>query len=371
MIRTWILLLFILTAVGLVAPGALAAPSSGPSFNCSRPSEIEAVICKDPILSADDRRMTSLYSEAKPGALGLGSNQLAAQRKWLKELNVTCADAAWTKFGFKSLRACVGAYYDDRLQQLAVASLLVSPMRSLGEIRRINPQAAPIYEAAAQYATIDDPARRAKTVETLLAPIYGAMDQNTRNSLRMVDGNAMSARAAARSDHNFAMFFDVASVFMLHGRLIWPCAVLVKRPGLINGLGSIWGGAIDGHVPASDCWAALPAVPEVADLSQAALRAQPPCEGTIRFSTGREYAKLIDAVRLHRTEIWESRDSTGGNLGADQRTFRRRHATETAKADVDLAAYYRRYFATSSRMAEHDSRTAIAALIGNAFDLCQ
>jgi uncharacterized protein YecT (DUF1311 family) len=356
----------------LIAPvtHATAAAPDGPSFDCSKPSEIEAVICRNPELSADDRHMAALYQAAKPGALGVGSNELNAQRDWLKDLKKECADGAWKNLHEPSLRDCVALLYRDRLRALAVATLMTTPETSLSELRQIDPKAAPIYEALFDYASINDAPRRIKAVENLLTPIYAAMDQDARNAFKSAGANAMTAHDAAASDVGFAQFFDISAMFG-NVELTWPCEALLKRPGLIAGLGSLWGGAIDGQVPSSDCEAMLPQTPLVAAVSQQAMDAQPVCEGTIRFSTGRDYVKLSDAVLMHRTDVWGPAAPNVDGSGQQQRRFQRKHAAEIVKAEAELSAYYVRYYGIARDKAQGEAASAIEALIGGAFGYCE
>lgn len=356
-----------------------AEVSSGPSFDCAKPSEIEAVICSDPSLAAADRRMTAFYNAAKTGALGTGSNQLEAQRDWLKERDKLCAKGAWKTYS-KSLRACLAGEYDERLEALAIAALMVEPKESLDELGRFNSKAAPIYQAVYDYASINDPNRRASTVEAELTPIYATMDANTRQHLQSPPySGAATAHEAASSDANFAAFFAIYGTLGYDGNgddLVWPCAVLLKRPGLAVGLGSYFGGAIDGRIPGSDCEAEMPPTREVTALSDAAYAAQPNCEGTIRFSTGRDYAKLQDAVRLHRTEVWETRKPLALAKAEDaldpfERIWRRKHEAQIDRAEAVLEAYYIQYFRVQPKAANRDAWRAIDKLIEGPFESCE
>jgi hypothetical protein len=155
--------------------------------------------------------------------------------------------------------------------------------------------------------------------------------------------------------------------------LTWPCAVLLKRPGLVDGLGAFFGGAIDGSVPSSDCEAALPPSPGVEALIDTANAAQPPCDGTIRFTNGREYVKLEDAVRLHITKVWETKDRAANaavSLDPTERAWRRRHKAEIDKAEAARETYYIRYFGVEPKAAKRDALSATDALIDGPFRSC-
>jgi hypothetical protein len=94
---------------------------------------------------------------------------------------------------------------------------------------------------------------------------------------------------------------------------------------------------------------------------------QPPCEGTIRFSTGREYAKLEDAVRLHRRDVWRDRK---GSPSAEEVKFRLGKATLIDRTSTALASYYVRYFQSGRLDAIADGRAATSALVSAAFGYC-
>jgi len=327
------------------------------------------MVCGDPVLAADDRKLASLYKIALPGALGDGSDQLNAQRRWLEDLDKQCASGAARSLQERDLKVCIAGYYKDRLEQLAVADLLTAPKESLAELREVDPTATPIYEALLDYASIDDAGRRAKAVEADLAPTYAAMGEETRSKLARGDGKITTLHEVASSDVGFALFFDISAMFN-DVRLMWPCAALIKRPGLVEGLGSVWGGAVDGLVPRSNCETTLPPVHVVAALEDNAWRAEPLCDGTIRFSTGADYDRMRTAVRLHRTEFW-SGDRAPEQGSGDGAKFRRGHAHDIAKAKTELATYYQRYFSVPPGQATKDADTAIDALAWGAFDLCQ
>ena len=60
----------IAAAAFFAASAQAATPSDKPSFDCARASAIELIICDDSDLSAADRRLSTFYALAKPGALG-------------------------------------------------------------------------------------------------------------------------------------------------------------------------------------------------------------------------------------------------------------------------------------------------------------
>jgi uncharacterized protein len=91
----------------LLAEGACASPkASSPSFDCAKaaPSSIEELVCKDPELSALDRRMAVVYAAAlKKAANGKPPMLKARQRGWVKGRNDCWKD--------KDRRACVKESY--------------------------------------------------------------------------------------------------------------------------------------------------------------------------------------------------------------------------------------------------------------------
>jgi uncharacterized protein len=354
--------------IGLGIPGGgraePGASSAGPSVPCTSPSEIEAVICKDPALSAADRRMATLYQAAKLGPLHNGSNQAGVQREWLKGRDAQCASGA-LKMG-RTARDCVAGAYDERLESLAIADLLAEPQLSLAVLRDVDPEAEPYYEALLAYATIDNEAERTKVVEAKLAPLYAGMSPEVKQGIEYQGQEAATAHDAAASDDGFERFFDISA---MRGdvRLVWPCAVLIKRPELVFGLNAFYGSSADSSVPDSDCEEVLPPSPaELKALADAASDAQPPCEGSIRFAYFRNYLALQDSLRLHLVEGW-GRD---GKASKEEMRFRRRQSALIARTGAALAAYYTHYFHVSRSDAATDGRAAADALISAAFDSC-
>lgn len=343
-----------------------APPAGGPSFSCQSASGLEDLICHDAGLSTADRRLAALYQAARGGAAGQGSNQLFAQRQWLKDRDARCSGEAWKQRLYKTLRACLVDQYDERIKALAVADLISAPQLSLEALRAVASEGEPYYAALQAYATIDNPSERAKVVEARLAPLYAKMSPQVRNGLDYVGKQALTARQAASSDAGFAQVFDIASMQGDLG-LTWSCAALIKRPGLIVGLGAIWGGAIDGRVPSSDCDEALPSPWEPGALSEAAFKVQPSCAGTIRFSTSRDHAMLEDAIRLRRSSVWQGKRRP---ISEGEAMFRRKNAPLVDKTVSALTTYYMRYFPAGTTTPAADAKAATDALIASAFGYC-
>lgn len=334
------------------------APSSTdqPSFSCASPDAIEAAICADPALSSRDRAMSVLYTASLKGeSAAAPSPQRAAQRAWLKTRKECLND---------DLRKCLAQQYDARLNSLAVAALFQSKDAALAELARQDPKVRPIYEAIYLYATRDTQAARIAAVEPLIAPIFNALSGMPTALFEDIP----DARAAASSDDAFALFLDVASVSDY--ALTLPCDALVRRPGLIHALGAQYGGAIDGQLIQADCASTLPALPRLEDLVRAAGSVQETCEGTIRFSLGRNAGKTLVAVRLHRPDIWKAGDR-GGSTSGPAAQFRSRHRAQIASAIAELAQYYAANFKVAPQVARADATSAIHAVVDGTFKLCE
>jgi len=349
----------LLAALACNANFALDAPLlDQPSFSCASPTKIEAAICADPALAARDRTMAVLYAAARGGALASGSSQEESeQKKWLKLRNEGCSKG--------DLRQCLADAYDDRLQALAVAALFRAHDAAMAELTRENPKSAPIYEAIYGYATIDNPREQAAAVEKLIAPIFATIHDNPWAISQLRD--IPDARTAASSDHSFAVFLDVASVSEY--TLTLPCGALVRRPGLMQALDSRFGGAIDGDLIQSDCFATMPPLPNLDRIMSAAVSVQPNCEGTIRFSLSRDYDKKRVAVLLHRPDLWKI-DNAGEDTHAVD-LFRLRNRDRLDAAVTELATYYSQNFAVSPQTSRTEGIKAVEYLLRGAFDLCE
>jgi len=343
------------------ATRAVAAPLvEGPSFSCAAPNQLESVICSDPLLAAKDRTLAQLYAAARIDVFGLGpSQEQDVQRAWLKTINKQC--------GQQSAKACLNDAYDDRLTALAVAALFRTPDQALQLLHRTAPKSAPIYEAIYRYATTSDTDERRRTVAGLIGPAFDDLKAQGANwPTFMALKNAV---AAASDDAAFGAFLDEASVSDYE--LTLPCSALLRRPALIAALGSQFGGAIDGDIMSSDCDVTTPRLASFDELTNAATAAQPFCEGTIRFSTGRDYAELLDAIRLHHVDHWKSgaEEPPAGQDRAEKRFERSRGMLE-ANAKEELARYYLQVFNVAPGLAETQAIGAIDAAIDAAFNQC-
>jgi uncharacterized protein len=349
----------LIAAVFTAFAGISQGQTTAPSFDCTKANMSEAAICADPDLASRDRAMAELYPAALPSAAGVGvSREQAAQRSWLKFRSNACTKTPEAK--------CLSASYDVRLKELAVAALFNSPDAALGMLRRLDPNSAPIYEAIYRYATIVDPAERAATVEKLIGPIFDAI--HTEPGVEEFFKNIPTAHDAAASDDAFSTFLQIASVSDFS--LTLPCGAMLRRPGLISALRARFGSSMDGRLLNSDCGTTLPERLEFSKLEQAAINAQPPCEGTIRFALGRGYEQMLVKIWLHRLDRLEAgipEMATDDN----SKQFRAGHAGMAEAAKAELAKYYSDIFKVPPDTARHDALGAVNAVIHGAFNLCE
>jgi uncharacterized protein len=363
-------LLGVALAVPLAHSAQNAASAAGPSFSCaSAASAIETMICSDTALAARDRTMTTLFNAAQTDAFGQGmSQQRILQRRWLKDRNERCSDG--------DMRTCILGAYDDRLKELAVAALFQAPKVALEELTREDPKSAPLYKAIYRYAIMTGGADRT-AVEKLIGPAFKELSDKpwARPLADVTDAND-----TVSSDENFSVFLDVASVGGY--ALTMPCAALVRRPGLMGALDTVYGGAIDGQLILSDCEAMTSPLENVDRLTKVAVLAQPSCEGTIRFSLGRDFDKMLVAIRLHRTDLWKiteldasprDQDDTGDDSAkdVDEPHFVEAHQVLRSRATDELAAYYSTHFNVPPALAEKQALSAINAIISGAYNLCE
>jgi uncharacterized protein len=372
-------LLATLAAATVIVPSVAwaAAQPSGPSFTCPGTSETEAAICADPDLAADDRRMQSLYSAAKPGALGNGSSQLAAQRKWLKERD-KCNGDGWKSYailGVKDVRECVALSYSFRLEDLAIADLFVSHTAAMAELTRQTPKDAPIYEAIYQYATISDPTVRAKAVKPLVSPVFEATRVHPAQDVPGVGhvpespeirfNNIPTAEAAVASDKNFSAFLDVAFEWAMdrdrEGLL--PCGALVRRPGLIAAMGERWD-------PYTDCDDTLPSTPAFDRLVDLAGRASPPCQGTIVIDIGATWQASVTSRRLNLPDQASRFFNHAGKMDLTEQRFRRKAKIQIEAANMEMAHYYAAYFNLTPSVADQKAIEMVNEGVSAAFE-CQ
>ncbi len=350
------------------APQARAQAAQGPSFNCAGAKDVDAVVCKDAALSADDRRLSALYTAVRQSVFGAGpSQQQDVQRKWLKDLHADCAAGAFARTGSKTQRDCVADRYTQRLGDLAAAALIADHDGAMAVIRQTAPGDAAIYEAIYQYATIDDARARAARVTQTLGPVYAGLSGDQKSAFTD-NGGPASPAAAVVSDEAFGAFVDLTDSEAGHA-VSWPCAAMVKRPGLLGALGAVYGSNKDNFLPYADCEEMTPpGAAGFTDFMTQTLQAAPDCGGTIRFAGGREFYRMRTAALLHRPEQWAR--FKAGVPDKVEKGFRARHAAAIAKARAALAAYYTQTFHLDAATAERDAAAITTILISQAYDLC-
>lgn len=357
--------IFVVVVLAALAPFSSRAADSGPSFSCAGAKDIEATICADPGLSAADRRLAHFYSEVRTDILDVGpSGQLAVQRQWLKDMNAGCAIKAWVK-QFKSQADCVRGHYDTRLQDLAVSALLRDHDAAMAELRRTAPHDAPMYEAIYLYATIDNPQARAAKTADVLTPVYAAISDR-KAVFGELDGPE-TPQAAAASDKAFVLFAQLYSG-TLDTPLSWSCAAIAHRPGLIGGLGPLWGSGSDNGLPQADCRIMAPQVAAFTDFVDTLQHDAPECDGTIRYAGYREFERLRTAALLHVAGAWKASKPTPPEEGLAK--YLKTHAQAVVRAKAALAQYYQTVFKLAPDRAAADAAVILNLTAALAYDPC-
>jgi hypothetical protein len=177
--------------------------------------------------------------------------------------------------------------------------------------------------------------------------------------------------AVVSSDQGFANFLIVANGWysdqQFGPRLDIPCAAFVRRPGLIVVLGSRFS-------PSSDCMAMLPPTPKLDRLVAAALRAQPPCGGSIIRDLGAVYNEGLIENRLNISSrpvgAGESY-SISNNIDSRERQFRARYAGKIRGSIEELRNYYSVEFNLVPSISQAKARRAVDFAVSGAFHLCE
>jgi uncharacterized protein len=340
------------------APALAAPPAVQASFDCTHAAgAIETAICAHPDIAARDLTVAQLFALVRTDALGTGpSDELTRQRQWIGQRDKDCAKAA-------DVAACLRLDYDGRLEELAAAALIRAPQPALAELKRQKPDAAPLYQAIYLMATSADTPSRAQSVEALIAPAFAKLAADQADMLDTIK----TAHDAAASIKNFDTFIDLVAVE--DGLAVtMPCEAIVKQPGLINALDSQFGSTMDGQLGASDCDVMLPPPAAFASFAAAALdkaTSDPDCTGSIRYAGMRSYTEFLITAQLDR--------QAGGKRNAETvretAAYERAHASATAAAIADLAAYYTQRFHTPDAAAA--ARKAVDQVTDMAFNACE
>lgn len=340
-------------AFALAEPLAQTPVIITPSFNCSlAKSAIDKTICDDPKLAQADAVMGQLYAAAKTSAFGHGlSNEFAAQRQWLKERE-DCG--AFHKSVYKTRAECLSGRYEARNHDLAVATLFAGLPLALDTLRKIDPEAAPLYEAIVLY--VNAPAswnlagspQRSRILQ-LLQPYFDDFRKDEQKGFGkdILQNEGISQPAdALKSKHHFIQFLQIASAY-LDGEPIprpLPCAAIVRRPELIDASDAVFGSTLDNFILYPDCGETLPPLPQLERLNEQINKGWPDCEGSIRFSAYRFYSRAKNDARL----------ASIGDINRFARSAEARRPMRMPKlrgvplaainaAVAELTAYYRTY----------------------------
>lgn len=340
-------------AFALAEPVAQTPVITTPSFNCSLAnSAIDKTICDDPKLADADAVMGQLYAAAKTSAFGHGlSNELGAQRQWLKERE-DCA--VIDKRVYKTRAECLSGRYDARNHELAVATLFAVRPLALDTLRKLDPDAAPLYEAIVLYVgapanwNLAGSPQRSRMLQ-LLQPYFDDFRRDEQKGfgkdILQNEGISQSADAL-KSKHHFIQFLQIASAY-LHGDPIprrMPCAAIVRRPELIDASDAVFGSTLDNFIFSPDCAETLPPLPQLERLNDQINKSWPDCEGSIRFSAYRFYSRAENDARL----------ASIGKINRFARSAEARRPMRMPKlrgvslaainaAVAELTAYYRTY----------------------------
>lgn len=339
-------------AVGFVAVGVLHAQSNSPSFVCSaNGSAVEQAVCSDSKLASEDQFMARLYALAQVSAFGQGpSNELAAQREWLKSREV-CLHAD------RPPATCLAGPYAWRNEQLALAILFAHPEIALPELRRLDPQAAGMFEAIYLYSRSPRLSRGDQQRIVMLLRPYAAKSGEA-------NWGEPAPEDAVKSDSAFAEFIGVRSAYLdgdSYGRA-FPCAATVRKPKLIDATAPKFGSNMDNFVIQSDCEDTLPPLPRLTSLVEKRKKGMTDCGGgSIRFAYYRSFSNDVLAARL----------ATSAQLrNKPIKPFpRRRNVSnaDVAAAVDELTAYYVRYDRAGAQDARPLARQMILDMLDEAW----
>lgn len=372
----------------LLSSLAVAAPSGNrPSFSCDNARGMVAVVCASSMLSAKDRTMDALYRVSRVAVTGgEPSGEVAIQRQWLRNTEKACS-------ANKSAERCFSAAYDERNQELAIDALFGAHEIAMAELRSVplvslpnyifaemaadRQAAAAVYEAIYRYATVDPLPLRVAAVAPLIAPLFATIKGRPWAS---PINDQREPRDAIATDQNFAAFLAVASVSVLPATIVLPCGALVRRPGLIDVLHSYYGGAIDGHLIGTTCDTATVLLPAFDGIFRSANDSQEPCSGTIRFSLGRDTARILTAIRLHRMDVLAPKPSQKSarerapivvEVPPEVTKFLSTHGRVAEAAQRGLAAYYSASFHVPPGKARADASFAVRRAVQAIYGGCE
>ena len=357
-------------AAWLCAPHPVAADPAppGPSFDCARAQGVvETTICGDPELTAADRTTAQLFAAVRTDALGVGpSAEPDAQRRWLAERDKMCAIKG------NEIAACLRQEFDARLDLLAVAALIRAPEPALAELRRQDPDHAPLFEALWRMATMPAGAARTDAVAALIGPAF----EKVRTAGKQTNdpdhgggpitvamlGSMRTARDAASTVENFDVFFDLSGIVDTIGPAYITCEAIVRQPRLIDAVGVSFGDRRQDGLGVTDCDDELPPPPRFAAFAAAAIdaaTASPRCTDARRAVAVPLYQRFLIVVQLDRQG---PAPPTNPRVARNAAVFTEAHATDESAAEADLASYYAR------ELHPPDAAGAAHAAIGQVVD---
>lgn len=205
--------------------------------------------------------MAALFAATATSAWGKGpSNQRAVQRDWLAGRD-TCAGPEQAAKGSSDLNGCLLMAYRQRNGDLAVAALFTERELALTVLRRVKPGMAGLYEAVALY-TDAGPGRNAR-LDALLLPYWQKLQSGDWSyGQSIVADQITSPGEITLSDKNFGLFGYVVSAYLGDDEEVishpFPCAALVRRPGLVSAVMPRFGSTFDSFTFQADCSATLP-----------------------------------------------------------------------------------------------------------------
>ncbi len=139
-----------LPAASFLPPQRFVPPSSGPSFDCARASTpVEALLCGDPELSAQDLKMSEQYKYMLVSQSDLPSRRqlTALQQQWLQQRDAGCEHAAAPK-------ECLAAAYSAQSKFLLHWIPLPSVPQDMPGLARTGFRAGDMVYRGKQYAVI-------------------------------------------------------------------------------------------------------------------------------------------------------------------------------------------------------------------------
>ena len=371
-----LLVLVVFVAVLFPVPALTVAPaSSTPSFNCSLAKDvIDKTICGDAELAEADAVMGRLYSAARVSAFGHGpSDELAVQREWLKSRE-DCRVP--DRRVYRSRTECLSGRYADRNHELAVASLFTEPPLALGTLRKLDPDAAPLYEAIVEFAS--EPtgsnwttsARRPHMLQ-LLQPYFDRLiaDEDLRYGKDILDGDGIRVPAdALKSEKKFVEFLQIASAYLRSDPIPrpLPCAAIVRHSKLLDASGPIFGSTLDSFIFYPDCADTLPPLPKLNRLVKQINDTWPDCQGSIRFSAYRSFGWAVNGARVaSANEINEFAKSRASGRSVRMPRLNGVSAGLVATSIDELSAYYQTYQKTTPRAARAFATSKIRDVVAS------